>query len=214
MSMADLVEDLRLALNDAADQVAKAGQNDRTFDRILADAARELSRPGGRSRTLVGEVTLTANEPAYDLPADFVAFKYSTWGDKNRSDNPMWSPARVGRLPEARVVEVGGTRKLYLNPAPTAAQITVLGGTYPFFYWAAHSVGADAAATTVPDADRDLLLLLGMAQAMDELAARGTTKPATLGGGQVPGVPVLNGNPAALAVQLRKAYDQRLARAA
>ena len=74
------------------------------------------------------------------------------------------------------MVETDAGRQLQIHPAPTAQQITALGSTYRFYYYAGHVIGAEATETSVPVGDRGVLLLRAQVEAMRELAMRGTGK--------------------------------------
>jgi len=173
MSQADLVADLKASLQDAADVFTAA--NDADFIRHLDSAALGLARH--RPRTLLGSLVLMADQSAYAAPDDFHAYKASLWGDVRLRP---WEKAWPGRLPDLRVAEMAGSLQLHLIPAPTAAQIAVLGADYRFYYYARHLVGVAAADTTVRAADRGLLLLRAQAEAMKELAMRNIKKPVQL----------------------------------
>jgi hypothetical protein len=176
MSEADLVADLKASLQDAASVFTAASDAD--FKRHLAAAALDFARP--RPRTVLGSLTLTADEAAYALPNDFHAFKCDLWGLAPKARPQPWEKGWPGPLPRAAVAESGGAKKLTLAPPPTAAQISVLGAEYRFYYYAKHAIGADAANTTIAAGDRGLLLLRAQAEAMRELAMRNIHKPVQL----------------------------------
>lgn len=175
MSEADLVLDLKASLQDAA-SVFFAGP-DADFRRHLAAAAMDFVRV--RPRTLVGEVTLIADQAEYaPLPEDFHLFKSAIWGVSPVPSAKPWDDAWHGRLPDAYVVEVAGVPALSLRPAPTATQISALGATYRYYYAARHTIHAtDGAQTTIRAGDRGLLLLRAQAEAMRELVFRNIFKP-------------------------------------
>lgn len=192
MSQADLVADLKAALADAVNIFTAAGDAD--FKRHLDIAALDMAR--ARPRTLVGSITVEADVSDYDAPADCLAVKVPIWGrDQARTTRP-WEPAWPGRLPRLALVEESGARKLWLDPAPTSAQIALLGTDYRFYYFAAHAVGESAGDTTIVAGDRHLLLLRAGAEAMLELTKRNAHKPVQLRG-DLAGV-ARNNTPAAL----------------
>lgn len=205
MSRADLVADLKASLSDAAAVFTAA--NDADFKRHLDTAALDFTRV--RPRTLLGSITLTAEESEYALPADLHAFKSSLWGIVPRVRTQPWEKTWPGRLPQARVAEVAGARRLVLAPAPTAQQISVLGAEFRFYYFARHAIGEQAADTTVQPGDRGLLLLRAQAEALRELAVRNAKKPVALRDGvsQAP----RNGTPAALFQALLDEFEQAAA---
>lgn len=189
LSRAALVADLKASLQDAASVFTAAADGD--FVRHLDKAALDLGRR--RPRTLLGAVTLVADQAAYAAPADLLAFKVDTWG---RHEVQPWEDHYPGRLPQVRAVELAGAMVLSFSPAPTARQIAILGAEFGFYYQAGHEIGDAEADTTVPAGDRGVLLLRAQAEACRELAMRGMTKPVTLRDGHS-GTP-RNSTPAAL----------------
>ena len=189
MARASLVADLKASLQDAASVFTAASDAD--FVRHLDRAALDLGRR--RPRTLLGEVTLVAEQAAYAAPGDMLAFKVDTWGQHGIQP---WEDHYPGRLPQVRLVELAAAKVLAFSPAPTAAQIGILGASYGFYYLAAHAIGDAAADTTVADGDRGVLLLRAQAEACRELAMRGMTKPVALRDGHS-GTP-RNSTPSAL----------------
>lgn len=191
MSQVDLVADHKASLQDAANVFTAAADAD--FIRHLVIAALAFGRK--RPRTLLGTLTLVADQDSYALPADFVSFKSDLWGIGARKYQP-WETNYPGRLPDVSVSGDVGAQTIYLSPAPTAFQIGVLGSAYKFYYYAAHSISATAASTTIQPADRGLLLLRAQAEAMKEMAMRNIMKPAMLRDGLSNGP--RNGTPSAL----------------
>lgn len=175
MSESDLVADFKASLNDAANVFTAASDAD--FKRHLAAAA--LAFCSKRPRTLVGTLTLIAEQAQYDAPAGLHAPKSHLWGIAPRMKAQPWEKTWTGRLPDLRVVE-GATpaaRKLQLDPPPTAHQIAVLGAEFRFYYFATHTIAADAANTSIAAGDRGLLILRAQAEAMRELAQRNVQRP-------------------------------------
>lgn len=177
MNEADLVSDLKASLQDAASVFAAA--NDEDFKRHLRVAA--LAFCGKRPRTLVGTLTLVADQAQYAAPDGFQAFKSHLWGIAPVARAKPWEKAWPGRLPDVRLVETASTpavvRKLQLDPAPISAQISALGAEFRFYYYAAHAIDADAAKTSILPGDRGLLMLRAQAEAMREMAMRNIQKP-------------------------------------
>lgn len=200
MSQADLVADLKASLQDAAKLFVAASDAD--FIRHLVAAALDMARK--RPRTLLGTLTLVADQDAYDAPADFVSFKSDLWGIGARRYQP-WETNYPGRLPDVSVVGDVGAQVIYLSPAPTAFQIGVLGSAYKFYYYAAHSISATAASTTIKAADRGLLLLRAQAEAMKEMAMRNIGKPVSMRDGLSQGP--RNGTPSFLFETLMQQFE-------
>lgn len=174
MAEADLVSDFKTSLRDCAKLFESASDAD--FKRLLGVAALAFGRC--RPRTMVGSFELVAAMDEYDaLPEDFQFFKSSLWGISPKSGLMPWDTGWPGALPDFYDVEVAGDRKIALRPAPTAAQIAALGATYRYYYGARHVIGANAAQTTIREADRGLLILRAQAEAMRELTFRNVSKP-------------------------------------
>jgi hypothetical protein len=202
MSQADLVADLKAGLLDSADVFTAAADAD--FIRHLGAAALALAR--FRPRTLLGELTLVADQAGYAAPADFHAFKLGLWGSTTARP---WDKNWPGRIPAARAVEAAGAMEIHLDPAPTAAQIALLGSAYKFYYYARHSISTTAASTTIRPGDRGLLLLRAQAEAMKEMALRNIKKPVQLRDG-LASAP-RNGTPAALFQALLDEFERQAA---
>lgn len=198
MSEADLVTDLKASLQDAASVFTVAADAD--FKRHLSLAALDMGR--FFPRTLIGSLTLVAEQSAYTAPAAMVAFKLALWGSKR---GKPWQDSWPGKLPQATLA----AQQLRLDPAPTAAQIAALGSDYQFYYYAAHAIGAAAVDTTVLPGHRGLLLLRAQAEAMQELTIRNLNKPVQLRDG-LSGTP-RNSTPAAMFSTLMDMFEQRAA---
>jgi len=200
MSQADLVADLKSSISDAANIFMSI--DDADFKRHIDHAALDFSRV--RPRSVLGSLSLVADQHEYAAPADIVMPKVSLWGrDEHRSLKP-WASNYPGRLPRLKLIDDAGTTKLWMDPAPTSDQMTLLGSTYQYTYLAAHVIDASAGNTTIKPSDRALLLLRAQAEAMKELAVRNMGKPVTLRDG-MSGVPK-NATPAALYEQLMSQY--------
>ena len=175
MSQGDLVDDLKASLQDAAKVFTAA--NDADIKRHLDVAALEMGRK--RPRTLLGTLTLVAEQFNYAAPADFLSYKSDLWGIP-ASRIPLWDKSYPGRLPDVQPAMNGAVRELHFSPPPTATQITVLGSAFKFYYFAAHAISATAASTTILPGDRGLLLLRAQAEAMKEMAMRNIGKPVAM----------------------------------
>jgi len=199
MSEADLIADLQRSLHDAASVFNAPADAD--WKRMLATAltAMQAKRP----RTLLGQVSLVADEPVYPVPAsDFAVYKTHVWGA--RPPKP-WAQGYPGALPRVSAVQSGGAWQLVFDPAPTWAHINAHGSAFKFWYFGRHSVGATAGDATLADADRPLLLLRAQAEAMRELSMRNINKPTQLRDGYS-GTP-RNSTPAALYRELLAEWE-------
>lgn len=202
MNEADLVADLRASLQDARNVFTAA--DDADFKRHLKTAALDLGRR--RARTLVGSLALIADQAGYaPLPAGFLFYKSHLWGVAPKASPKPWENGYPGRLPTGRVVEEGGLRKLYLDPPPTSAQISVLGADFRYYYGAGHLVGAAEADTTVLAGDRGVLLLRAQAEAMKEMAMRNIMKPVAMRDGM--STQARNGLPSYLYEKLMQEFE-------
>lgn len=199
MSRESLLESLRGSLLDAAATFSASKEAD--LNRHLDTAAWAL----GPYRPLVvrASLTLVAAQAEYTAPADLDRLLAHEW-DVGCTRQP-WERGFPGRLPRPAVSGPAGSRIIALVPAPSAAQISLLGITWPYRYRALHTIGAAASATTIHAADRPLLLLRAQAEAMKEIALRNSHKPVQLRDG-MSGAP-RNGTPAALHQQLMDAFE-------
>lgn len=177
--------------------------NDADFKRHLDNAAKDL----GRVRPLVraGSITVEAGTPTYAAPADLVRFKQTTWGLAERRQIRPWEPDWPGALPRVRVVSGNAGRELLLAPAPTQKQIRIFGSDFPFEYFAGHTIGANAADTTVHEDERAILLLRAQIEALKEMSVRNIGKPVNMRDG-LNNQP-RNGTPAALHLELMKQFE-------
>lgn len=204
MTMPDLVADLKASLQDSASFFTAA--NDADFERHMTNAALDFGRV--RRRTLVGSVALVVNTDDYQAPADLLFFKAPIWGVGERRSRQPWDKTWPGRLPVVTVYESAAGRMLHMVPAPTQAQIDLLGATFRFYYFAGHVIDAnDATKTSIQPGDRALLLLRAQAESMKEASMRNIARPVALRDGmsQVP----RNGIPAALYQQLMGDFERQ-----
>lgn len=201
MSRADLIADLKASLQDAARVFTATADAD--FIRHLDTAALDMSRK--RPRTLLGTLKLEADVFDYPAPADFYIYKSALWGVTARRIQP-WEKHHPGKLPDVISALNGSIREIHLLPAPSAHQINVLGSSFKFYYYAAHSIGDMAAATTIQADDRGLLLLRAQAEAMKEMSMRNIGKPVALRDGISNGP--RNGTPQYLYEQLMKFFEK------
>lgn len=201
MGESELVADLKASLGDAGKVFTAPADAD--YVRFLAVALEAMQAK--RPRTLLGQVTITADEPRVPIaPADFVAYKTHVWG--GRAPRP-WDPNYPGALPRVTAVNEGNAWALMFDPPPTSRHVAVYGSTFRYWYFGAHrlGVGNDDAGTTIAPADRALLVLRAQAEAMRELAMRNVNKPVTLRDG-FSGTP-RNSTPSALFQALLKEWE-------
>lgn len=203
MSRQALEVDLCASLGDSANKL-----DELDWGRLLDTAARDLSR--FRRRTKAGTLSLKVGVAAYAAPASLVGYKGHHWGDAVRRERKPWDNHYPGPPPRVHVVEGEDGLELHLTPAPFASDIIACGSSFPYFYYAEHSIGETASATTVRPADRGLLLLRAQAEAMLDLSLHHAGKPVALRDG-FSGVPK-NGMPAALYEQLMQQFERQAAR--
>lgn len=203
MSQADLVADLKVTLADAAAMFAGEAA-DAAYKRFLNQALPDMRLK--RPLTRLGQVTLQADVPSYAVAeSDFAALKTDLWRDTTKLPKP-WAPLYPGPLPRL-CAERGATGwMLVFDPAPSIAHLSVLGTVCKFWYFADHTIGTDAADTTVAMADRGLLLLRAQAEAMLALAVRNAGKPVQLRDG-MSGTP-RNSTPIALHQALMELFRE------
>lgn len=200
MSQQDVVDDLKRSIGDAGSAFGAAADAD--WLRLLAVAL--VGMQGKRPRTLLGTLTIAADEPSVAVTQpDFVQYKTMVWG--SRPPRP-WEPCYPGSVPRVAAVHDGSGWALMFDPAPTYAHIAAYGSAFKFWYFGAHSLGATAELTTLPAADRPLLLLRAQAEAMRELSMRNINKPVALRDGYS-GSP-RNSTPAALYAALLEEWDK------
>jgi len=200
MSRVDLLADYKASLQDASKVFTAA--NDTDFNRHLDVAALAMGRV--RPRTLLGTLTLVADQFNYAAPADFLMYKSALWGVITARVSP-WEKHYYGKLPNVSVAVNGAVREMHLLPAPTALQITLLGAGFKFYYFAGHTIDTIAANTTILAVDRWVLLLRAQAEAMKEMAMRNIGKPVQMRDGISGGT--RNGTPAYLYEQLMKMFE-------
>ncbi len=205
MGRAMLVSDLCASLGDGGKKLG-----DLDWDRIIDTAAMDLGR--FRRRIKAARLDLAADVTDYPAPADLVRFRSHSWGDAERRSRHPWDDDYPRPSPRVTVLEGEGGRLLHITPAPSAADIGRAGAVLHYHYCAGHSVGDQAAQTTVRPEDRGLLLLRAQAEAMLDRSLHQSGKPVQLRDG-FSGAP-RNGTPAALYGQLMKQVESQAARAA
>lgn len=197
MDLQALAADLQLMLGDCC-----SGFSPRDLEQQLNTAAQDLARRKWTRKR--GTLTLEADQRDYDAPSDLLAPLTPHWGETERARRDPWDSDYPKRLPTLCALDVAGTTKLEISPPPSAEQIADLGSEYLYTYAIRHTLADAAADTTVPEAQRGLLLLRALAEAMKTLAARGVHKPISLGAGgdNRP----KNGAPASLADQFMEDF--------
>ena len=203
MSRAELRAEHKAALCDSAGKFVDPDD----LDRHLDTAARELARVNPMVKT--GVLSLVADQSDYAVPDDLLAPMGSRYGFTGLRDYRPWETNYPKDLPRLAVErDENDARVLILTQPPTAAMISVHGAEYRYRYKIKHTIADDAADTTVPEDQRDLLLQRALIAALHALAAAGIAKPVSLGasGYSAP----RNGHPAAIAEQLLKDWHHRI----
>jgi len=197
MTRPDLVADLKRSLHDAGSVFNAAGDADWLRFLAIALVAMQTKRP----RTLLGTVTLIAEQDRYTIDAaDFATYKTHSWG--GRPPKP-WAPEYPGALPRVSVAQEGTANVLVFDPAPTMKHINAYGSVFRFWYFGTHT--ATDTTTTLAPVDRPLLLLRAQAEALRELTMRNINKPVSLRDG-LSGTP-RNSTPAALFQALLQEWE-------
>lgn len=197
MTITDLRSDLTVMLSGCSTHFEP-----QELDVLLTTAAEDLARR--KSTMKRGTLTLVADQRDYAAPSDILTPLASHWGQQERGRFEPWEDNYPQRLPRLYLVQVGTTKTLEIDPPPSGSQIANLGSDYLYTYAITHTLSETEADTTVPPAQRGLLLLRALAEAMKTLAARGVHKPVSLGaaGDNRP----KNGAPASLADQFMKDF--------
>lgn len=168
---------------------------------LLAAALGDLSRD--RPRVLRDELQLTPDLSTYEAPEDFAGLSVHDWG---RPEVPQWDAQFAGPMPRITSRYDGETHWIEFQPAPSHRQVLAWGSVFKFRYRALHRLDEDG--TTLAPADRDLLILRAVAEAMQRMAASGVVQPVQVHRGMGASLPA-NGTPAALAEQLMQEYRHR-----
>lgn len=206
MTLDGLKTELAASLRDA---VNKLDQDSTHLDRYLRAAAADFGRV--RPRVLETSITLQSDVATYAMPAEARRFHSATWTDAWLAVEPWERPARI-RVPRAVVREAsGGGRELVLTPPPKLAFICTVEAAQTVRYYADHVIGATDADTTIMDEDRDLVLTRAQAEAMKELAIRGSGKPVNIRNASL-GAAVSNMTPSALYRALMDIFERQAMR--
>ena len=203
MTLNQLSSDLRDSLGDAVNILTDEDKS-QPVERLILLAAHDFGRV--RQRTLLGDLTLVADQSEYPAPDDLIQPKSVVWGD-GRNHNKYWENDYPGIPPVLSLAEHNGSRVLLMRPPPSTKQIMLVGATCSYYYLAGHVVGETEAETSVQASDRGLLILRAQAEAMLELSIRNSHKPVQIRDGmsQAP----KNGTPAALYDQLMKQFERQ-----
>lgn len=202
MSRDSILADYKASLLDSAERFTAPANGD--FNRHLDAAVVDLSRL--HQRILKDSITLTTADDEYPAPAGLRRVTRTLWGRNHNRAARYWDSNFVQSLPTLRAIESASGRVLQLSRLVTASELAEIGAECPYFYEAAHVIGADAVDTSVPDYDRPLLILRAQVEAMKELAMRGVGKPVALRDG-VSNTP-RNAHPAALADFLMQQFER------
>jgi hypothetical protein len=201
MALEDLVADLKVSLHSSASVFDSDADAD--YLRFLNQALPDMAVK--RRLTRLGQVTVDYATVRYALSEypDLVTYKTHLWDLRGYCPQP-WEPGYPGALPRVTAEHDGSAHWLVFDPAPSAEHIALRGSTFKFWYFARHTLGAEASGTTVLADDRGLLLLRAQAEAMRELALNQGNKPINLRDG-LSGTP-RNSTPAALHEMLLRLF--------
>jgi hypothetical protein len=176
------------------------------MERFLTLAAEDFDRR--RPLVMVDTLTLVADQANYPAPSGLKSIESTDWGSKERNQYPRWDSRYPGPAPLLRLRRTGaGVREIWLNPAPTAAQIACLTSTFTYTYRAGHSLSETADDTTIQPEDRGLLLLRAQIEMLKELSMRSVGKPVSIRDG-LSNV-ARNSTPAALYREMLDEYEKR-----
>lgn len=201
MNRNDLIAQLTASLLDSA-----TAFKPEDFGRHLTMAVADYSRY--RPMDAMDELTLMAGVAVYPCPDDLDAVLGCDWGRAEKATGNPWDTNWPGQLPEIRPIRIAGERRLRLNPAPSAAQISTLGNVCAYRYATAHV--ADETHCTLRQSDVDVVLLRAQAEAMRELAMKGVTKPVQMRDGMSQGPK--NGTPSFLYALLMAEFTEKVMR--
>jgi len=176
MKLADIVATFVQSLGSAGNFL------DGQYDGILNAAVLDYSR--SKPLQEIGLLTLEAGKSVYDAPANLDGIKHHDWGRANRRRRDPWN-SRVVKIPDVKIIPGENGQRPYriaLSYAPTAEEIGICGSSFQYFYTAVHLVSdldpGTVGATTVPAADRDILIVRMQAEAMLQLSLNRTGKVA------------------------------------
>ena len=169
----EIIARLQEEVNDPNNELLSAG----AYAQFVADGARFYSRVRPRKRRAF--FTLVADQAEYDeLPDDFMELLEVEWGSSARQlgvvapqpwDDDYSPPVP---LPLFRISD----EKIYLDPAPTVAQLAAFGATFAYWYSAAHTLTEETEETeevcTIPEFDASIVMLFAQWSMAIALAKR------------------------------------------
>lgn len=162
MIFADLIADHKAQLGKAVERFRTP--DDADFIRHLALAARRLD--GKRPRQKLSMLAVTVGEVDYPAAVESLAILAHEWGIG--TIRQPWDSDFMGIPPLIRQLDSDDGPRWRLSAAPTANQIAAWGPTLPVRYQAAHEISE--LRITPPDADRPLVLLAALIEAMRDLS--------------------------------------------
>ncbi|WP_067519511.1 hypothetical protein [Endozoicomonas ascidiicola] len=198
MSLQSLKEDLKASLTDSAEYLEDM------LEQLLTLAAAELAR--FKHYTRHSFVTLQQGVTVYDAPADLIGFKCHSWGLAQRQMYQPWQPGYPQRLPTVSITG-GKTKQLALSFPPDHVLMGQAGCRFDYQYYARHVLSESTEETTVPESERDLLLLRAQAEAMKILSIRYSDK--TISSKQMVSGATKIGTPAALYKEFLNDFERR-----
>lgn len=199
MTFDELVADHKAQLGKAAERFRAL--HDADFKRHLRLAARRMNvkRPLWLSAT----VALVGGQTDYPAPAGLLSVLVSDWGRGGGCGCPRpWDPNFVGFAPRVALADTPGGKVVRLSAPPGARQLIAWGPSLSFQYVASHEVSETR--ITLADADRPLILLAALIEAMRELATETSVEQLHKG---LVGLPTA-GTPAYLYERLREEFDR------
>ncbi len=199
MTLTDILADYRASLNDSASLFTSPDYGD--LKRHLWRAAQALGTK--RHNTSHATLTLTVGVMYYtDVPADLVSVAGVEWPTAEQFAPWKGAEHDFPAPPRLTVTRLGGARNLYVRPWPTRAMVDAVNGTLTYTYVQAFALGATDEETTLPEADKWLLILRAQVEAMRELSMRSHMKPV-----QLRGMQSSNMQPSALYELLLKEFE-------
>lgn len=197
MTLDELLADYRASLSDSAPLFTSPDSGD--LKRHLWRAAQALA--GKRHNLAHGSIALVVGISYYPVPPDLVSVAGIEWPSAEQFAPWRGPDHAFGPPPRLSLARLGNVRQLHLRPWPTHAMVAAVNGTLTYSYVQAYTLGTEEQ-TTVPEADRWLLILRAQVEAMRELAMRSWMKPV-----QLRGMQSSNMQPSALYELLLKEFE-------
>ncbi|UGA37577.1 hypothetical protein JOS77_27000 [Chromobacterium haemolyticum] len=153
-TLTTLAKSLRDSLMDAASEFDRGVERGSLtqFQRLLQVALDDYSRR--RPLIVLGRLQLEAQRMVYDCPVGLEEVQAFDWGRADKARLPVWADGWPGRLPAMRVSRDGDRRVLYLMPAPSARQISLLGSAATYRYRARHTLDEQGSTPSRPATSR------------------------------------------------------------